>query len=683
MNLTWYMRRLARMSPGEVKGRLGDSWTKRRWRSRQIRPGQEDPLPLPASVAPFPTPLRDFDPDSLSEDGRARLLRAADAALAGRFHFFDREHDNLTRDPDWFLDIRTGRRAPEDTYAFDIDHRNVEQVGTIKYVWEPSRHYQLTVLSAAYLLTSDDRYAAFVADQLRSWWRNNPFLSGVHWTSGIELGCRLISWVWIRRLLDGWPRVQELFEDNPEFLRQLHHHQDYLAALPSHGSSANNHVIAEEAGQFAASCAFPFFPESASWREHSATALRREAELQTFASGINKELASSYHVFVLELFLAAAVEGEAAGTPLGSPFWHCICAMTDALAAMIDVRRRPPRQGDGDEGRGLMLDDPNANPCPSLLTTGAAIFGSLDWWPETGPDDLRTLLWRNLIDGPMPSGTRPDAMPHRFADAGMVILRDNSHSDDEIWCRCDEGPHGFLSIAAHAHADALSVELRCGGVEILVDPGTYTYQGEAEWRSYFRSTIGHNCLELGGEDQSQPGGPFMWLESTDGEAIATAGLQDGDEAVWTAAHRGYGRLTPSARHQRSVKLVRGDGRMVIEDIVESSGNLDCRLAFHLGPEVDCFLDGNVAQLRWQTADGTRRATMQLPVSLEWSTVRGQTEPPLGWYSPCFGAKMPITTLIGKGQTGGGDSLITDIKIDLKDRSASRASADEAEASTVS
>ena len=91
----------------------------------------------------------------------------------------------------------------------------------------------------------------------------------------------------------------------------------------------------------------------------------------------------------------------------------------------------------------------------------------------------------------------------------------------------------------------------------------------------------------------------------------------------------------------------------------------------------------MAQLRWQTADGTRRATMQLPVSLEWSTVRGQTEPPLGWYSPCFGAKLPITTLVGKGQTGGGDSLITDIKIDLKDRSVSRAPAEAADASNVS
>ena len=67
------------------------------------------------------------------------------------------------------LDPRTGRRAPDSAYAFDVNIRDVGEVGTIKYVWEPSRHYQLTVLAAAYLLTEDARYASFVAAQLRSW----------------------------------------------------------------------------------------------------------------------------------------------------------------------------------------------------------------------------------------------------------------------------------------------------------------------------------------------------------------------------------------------------------------------------------------------------------------------------------------------------------------------------------
>lgn len=651
------------MSPAEVKGRLADAWLQYRWRGRQLRAFEPDPLPLPASIPAFASALDPALADALPEAARARLLRTADAALAGRFPVFDRERDDLSRDPDWFLDPRTGRRAPNSTYAFDIDCRDVGEVGTIKYVWEPSRHHQLTVLAAAWFLTSDARYADFAAAQLRSWWRSNPFLSGVHWTSGIELGVRLLSWVWVRRLLDGWTGVRALFDDNPAFLRQLHHHQEYLARLESHGSSANNHIIAEQAGQFAACCAFPYFAETARWRERAARALGREAELQTFESGLNRELATSYHVFVLELLLAAGVEGEAAAWPLGAAFWQRIGAMTDALAAVLDLRGTPPRQGDGDQGRGLLLDHPDVNPCASLLATGAAVFGARDWWPDQGATDLRTLLWHRLA-GTMPGGRRPEALPHRFADAGLVLLRAAPHQEDEIWCRADHGPHGFLSIAAHAHADALSIELRCGGVEVLVDPGTYTYQGEPAWRSYFRSTIGHNCLELGRQDQSVAGGLFMWLRWAQATELATSGLDGGPKAVWRAAHDGYRRLAPAARHERTVTLDRETRRLVVEDIVESSGRHDCRLAFHIGPEVDCHLDGHVAQLNWQTGAGRWRAVMRLPEGLDWSAARGQTEPPLGWYSPGFGAKLPIVTLVGQGVVGGGERLVTDLRIEL-------------------
>src|SRR5690606_26968578 len=220
VNLSWYVRRLSRMSPTEIGRRLIDARLKRRWRVRQVRSSSADPLPLPASVPAFASVIDPAVGAALPDQARARLLRAADAALAGRFHFFDRERHDLSRDPDWFLDPRTGRRAPDTAYAFDIDCRDVRSVGTVKYVWEPSRHHQLTTVAAANYLTSDDRYAEFVAAQLRSWWRHNPFLSGVHWTSGIELGVRLLSWVWVRRLLASWAPAAALFEHNPDFLRQ-------------------------------------------------------------------------------------------------------------------------------------------------------------------------------------------------------------------------------------------------------------------------------------------------------------------------------------------------------------------------------------------------------------------------------------------------------------------------------
>ena len=117
--------------------------------------------------------------------------------------------------------------------------------------------------------------------QLRAWWQANPFLSGVHWTSGIELGIRLVSWAWIRRLLDGWGGAADLFEHNPDALRQLQHHQAFLAAFSSTGSSANNHLVAEAAGLAVAGLAFPWFPQSAAWAGKGLGVVQRELRLQT------------------------------------------------------------------------------------------------------------------------------------------------------------------------------------------------------------------------------------------------------------------------------------------------------------------------------------------------------------------------------------------------------------------
>ncbi len=499
----------------------------------------------------------------------------------------------------------------------------------------------------------------------------------MHWTSGIEIGIRLISLTWIRRLLDGWPGVRELFEDNDLAVQQIRWHQEYLAAFRSRGSSANNHVIAEAAGQLAASCAFPWYAESDRWRQAAARLLEQELVRNTFPSGIGRELASDYHAFVAELGLVAAIEADASGHPLSRPVLARLCAMVDSAAALLDDTLRPPRQGDGDEGRALLLDAPDHPAWPSLLALGESLFGALPWWPKVLPDARSTAV--SALTGPAwPVDDRPEQRPAHFADAGLTLLRTASGDEPEIWCRCDGGPHGYLSIAAHAHADALSVEVRCGGVDILADPGTYCYHGEPEWRSYFRSTLGHNTVEIAGQSQSAEGGPFLWLQQA--QTRQTGVADAGETARWSAEHDGYASLTPPARHRRSVELDRSARRLTILD--EITGSHDVRVAFHLGPAVTAKLSGHTAELAWPDAtvpDGTvpdatvpdatvpdaavpdaaelRRARFTLPRELRWSVHRGETEPVIaGWYSAGLGQREPAITLIGTGRVDMSASL---------------------------
>ncbi|MFF8805899.1 alginate lyase family protein [Streptomyces omiyaensis] len=634
----WYLRRLSRMGPREVGGRAVDTVRRRRWRSARPEcpgaPGARFTAVLPAGT------VASVDPDAAK-----RLVAEADRLMAGHAEYFGVERDDLV-DPDWWFDPKTGRRAPWG-YAFDVPYRDEEAVGDIKQIWELSRHQYLTVLAAAYAVTGDERYAERVAEHLRSWWAANAPLRGVHWTSGIELGIRLLSWVWVRRLLDGWAGAAGLFEGNPVAVSQIWHHQRWLAAFPSRGSSANNHVVAEAAGQFAAACAFDWFPASARWRADALRSLERHLRSNTFPSGLNRELASEYHGLVLELGLAALAEADAARVPVPAAVRLVLLRMTDALAAVVDGRLRPPRQGDADDGHGLVVDGAGTDRWGSLLATGEAVFGRLDWWPEVTGTDVRTTLLAALVrpygkGGGTPAVRRPASRPAHFADAGLTVLR----GPGGIWCRCDGGPHGFLSIAAHAHADALSVEVRHDGVDVLADPGTYCYHGQPEWRRYFRSTLGHNTLELGGTDQSVSGGPFLWTRHARSRVLV-ADASGGDTARWCAEHDGY----EGAVHRRRVELDGGNRELRVVDEV-TGGHTAVRLAFHLGPAIAAELEGNRAVLRWTRDGEDRSAVLDLPGELSWRAHRGETSPPLGWYSAGFGRKEPSTTLVGSGFADG-------------------------------
>jgi hypothetical protein len=132
------------------------------------------------------------------------------------------------------------------------------------------------------------------------------------------------------------------------------------------------------------------------------------------------------------------------------------------------------------------------------------------------------------------------------------------------------------------------------------------------------------------------------------------GIDDGDQAELTVAHDGYRRLAAEATHFRRFILDRRAQRLTVTDWIEARAPVTVRLAFHLHPAVALTLEGNRAQLQW--TGGT--AAVELPEKLSWCCHRGQEQPPLGWFSPAFGEKIPTAVLIGSGEMSQGERLET-------------------------
>jgi hypothetical protein len=630
--------------------RLRNQLVRATWSRRQVTRHQlaEASAAAPARELAFTVVLPPGTEALVPAEVRTSLLEAADRLMRGEWETLGLVRTDLER-PDWFRDPVSGRRSAQDQCAFRIDQRCEDQVGNIRQVWELSRLQHLTVLATAWFLTHDERYSRRVADHLRSWWRENPFLSGVHWASGIELGVRLISLAWIRRLLNDWPGAADLFERDPLAVQQIRWHQEYLAALPSRGSSVGDHMIAEAAGQLVVSCAFPWFRESKRWRRKSALLLQRELIRHTFPSGIGREPASDDQCFIVELGFIAAVEADASGYPLRPATWARLCALADSAAALVDERLRPPRQADSDEGRGFVLDPPAPNRWPSVLALAEALVGQQDWWPRP-PADAASSIVGALAGTRRQIGGRPSQRPSRFADARITLLRTNGAN--EIWCRCDGGSHETVRSAAGAHADALCVEVRYAGVDILAGPGISRYRAE---RAYSRSTIAPDPGELGGRSQPADGGLFMRVRQAHTREIEV--LDDGDIARWTAEHDRDASLDPSALHRRSVLLDRASRSIDIIDQIDG-GSHDIRLAFHLGPYVQAELEESCAILDWPAASTRGGARLELPSGLRWSLHQDETDPVPGRYSSGRERHVPAVTLTGHGRCVPGMLLVT-------------------------
>ena len=659
VELQWRLQRLSKMSASEVKWRVSEQVRRRRWTSRQVIPEvppQSWALPYAPQEAPWNSSrdpqFRPFPSEemrhAIPDEARKRVIAAAEEILAGRWQILGASREDMV-DPDWFFDPLTGKRAPQVDYCFKVNHRSEDVTGNVKQVWELSRMHHLTVLAAAFSISGDERYAERAGSHLRSWWTQNPFLSGIHWTSGIEGGIRLITWVWVRRLLDEWVGVADLFEHNEMARAQIWWHLHYLSSFRSQGSSANNHVIAEVAGQLVGALAFDWFAESDLWAEQAARILEAELKCNTFPSGVNREMAFDYHGFVTELGVVAAAESSWSGRPLSPDLWASLYRMFDVVAATVDVRVRAPRYGDGDNGTALVIDPPEAERWSGLLAIGTALFDVPDWWPTVQPTTTSILL---ASMAGRHSSVRSDRRPSHYADAGITLLRSSPSDGEEIWCRCDSGPHGFLSIAAHAHADALAVEVRHDGVDVLADPGTYCYHGEPSWRRYFRSTLGHNTIEVGGQDQSSSGGPFLWSRHARSTLVGLERDEQGGITTWCAEHDGYKDLNPPVRHRRSVRLDSPLRRLEIVDSLETTGDHRFRLALHLGPDIDARMVGQNVELNWSNGNSGRSASLSMPKGLSCSLRRGETDPVLGWYSSHFGEKRPVWTVVGEGNCSG-------------------------------
>lgn len=623
MRLSWYWARAQAMSAPEVAWRVGRAVSDtaspalRRARPHRVvsdwaaahdrfRRAVDRPVLLDRTRA---AELARRFPDET-----AALIAAADEALAGRFAFFGGEPVEYGPGGiEWNLDPRTGRRWPR-IPAARLDHRTA--AGDPKWIWELNRLQHLPWLAQAWLFTGDRRYADGALDQLDGWLAENPVGRGIAWRGAFEAGVRALS---VTIAVQGLRDAPGLTLDR---YRRIVTMLSETAAMTwrqrSRYSSANNHLVGEMAGLAAVAILFPEITGASRFEAMALDVLAGEAGRQILPDGAGAEQSSVYQIFCSDLFLVPAALLRLRGDTGPAPVLDGLRRSADYLRALVGDRDPLPRYGDDDGGIALRL---HPGPLPDvhrhLSAVDAVVSGAR-------PRDLAA-AW---LAGPLAGGHRPTAAPRALyaPSGGLVVLRRENRR-----ITMDVGPLGYLSLAAHGHADALSVTIAAGGHDLVGDPGTGSYYAHPGWRSAFRGTRAHATVSVDDLDQSVAGGAFLWVR----HARTTVRAVDLSGGVVEAEHDGYRGVI----HRRYLVAPPERASVLVVDLVEGDGEHRVRTAWPLHPDLELRSTGNLHLASRGGAPVLQITTAATRTPTPWC-VRGDERTGLGWWSHRFESRDP-------------------------------------------
>jgi len=559
-------------------------------------------------VRTFAPPLALPSTEGVPGEAATRAVSAAAEIAAGSVLLFGRLVEIGTT-PRWHEAIDGPGTWPGGPW-WQIDIRGPGRLADVKWAWELGRARHIAVLARAVAVSGGGDLTPALVRHVTSWLDQSPPEQGVHWYSNLEIALRTVVWAEVLA------RTGEILP--AESARALERHLDRCAAhlladLPyTISTMRNNHLLGDALGMRLLGCGLRPAGHGSSMIGGLA---RRIFDIQAGRhfrpDGSMIEDSLSYHRFVLEMLVVERLLEPSA------PARPALAASAQFLARLGALEGPVPHYGDWDEGRMLVSTQDPADLAGSVRCA-LAVAGS--GAPPTWREQHDECAWYAAEGSPV----EPEPAERNGHDVGGCIAR-AARGEVVVWLKAGSGP-------SHGHADLLSTPVLWDGQWAVGDPGTGTYNGPLEQRNHFRTSVAHNVLRVGGEDQLGPHRAFRWERSASGSVGAPRSI-DGWLLLW-GVHDAYRFLQPARRVLRIVAL--RAGAVVVADWVEGPA-VEASLSLPLGP--GCVWHAGTSEV---ALPGGRRLGLATPVPV--SVRCGEHAPFDGWWSPTYGAMEPSPRL---------------------------------------
>lgn len=447
----------------------------------------------------------------------------------------------------------------------------------IRVLWEANRFGHLFTLAQSFLLTEDDAYAETFFDHIESWMMQNPYGRGANWHCAMEVALRAVN------VLAGFELVRLSKACNEERLARVLTFFDQHGRFISNNDEfsyivTSNHYLSDVVGLFWIGVCLPELKHGSEWASVGLRGILSEIDKQILADGADFEASTGYHKFVTEMLLYTFMLAKRAGVEVPGTYWDKLRQMLEYTNGIVRRDGRMPLIGDADGSQIVPMVKRDSDEAAYLLALGAVVFDEPQFKKFSAPTP--ELLWLLGEDGvnAFSSLRAPEEQMSSiaFPDAGSYVLR-----DADLYLHFNANGCGTNGRGAHAHNDALSIEVSAYGREFIIDPGSFVYNLDREARHLFRSTAYHSTVTVDGVEQSAISveEPFIIGNEASPNVLSWETSTELDRVV--AEHYGYRRLKSPVDHRRTVEFNKTDKYWRIVDSLTGRGEHKFAFSFHL------------------------------------------------------------------------------------------------------
>ncbi|MCZ6703266.1 MAG: alginate lyase family protein, partial [Ignavibacteria bacterium] len=395
----------------------------------------------------------------------------------------------------------------------------------------------------------------------------------------------------------------------------------------------NNHGISESVGLWTIGLLFPEFKNAKNWKKKGKAYLEKLADQLIYRDGTFVQHSVNYHRLMLHDYIWAIRLGQLNGESFSDKLTNKIQNAAEFLYRIQNSENGyVPNYGKNDGALILPLDNCNYRDYRPViqsayyLTTGFRCY-------ESGPAD-ESLFWLFGSEA-LKTAVKPPKQTNLIAeDGGYYTIRTDKSF---IFTRCASYKH------RPSDSDMLHVDLWWKGINIALDPGTYSYNAPNFWKDGLAGTAFHNSVTVDNLDQMDKISSFLWLPWLKSKLLTSKISKSKLVEYWEGHHKGYCRIKSPVIHSRGIIRI-GDEHWIILDRLSSKKKHGYRLHWLL----------QNYPYEWKDDEGqivlkTRKGSFVVQIGVieakpNYSLIKGDPESPRGWKSSYYYAKEPAISV---------------------------------------